>query len=309
MTSVSGVVVPIFGTVALGYGLARAGWFDYAVGRGLAQFTFLLAIPAMLFQSIAAATLPAALPWAFLLAFYLPVLAIFAAGTALARRRFGWSAREATMAGMTAAYANIVLLGFPLVTAALGEAALLPLFVLLATQSLVLFPLTTWRLEVTRSPGTGLPWRRLLALARNPVLVSLVLGLLANRSGWQPDAVSARILRLIGAAGPGCALIALGVSLAQYRLRGGGAIVVWLVALKNLACPAAVWGAGSLAGLPPTWHLVAVLLAAMPSGVNAFVFASRYALREDEVAKTIVLSTALSALVASVLLALLVPAS
>ena len=69
------------------------------------------------------------------------------------------------------------------------------------------------------------------------------------------------VLELVGAAGPGCALVALGISLAQYQLGGGYRTVVLLVGLKNFVFPVAVWLTCRLLGIEGVWLHVAVLLA------------------------------------------------
>jgi len=101
-------------------------------------------------------------------------------------------------------------------------------------------------------------------------------------------------------------LVLIGLSLATYGLgkQLGGAIGVMLV--KLLLVPAAVlvfahWGLG-LAGMPLA---VVVMLAAMPVGSNALIFAQRYRTLEVETTATIVLSTLGFALVAPLWLALL----
>lgn len=306
MSAVAAVVVPVFGTVALGYALARAEVFTRDTGAGLVGFMYYLAIPALLFNSLANADLPATIPWTFLAAFYLPVIAVFLLSHRAAGPLLGWNAREAGIAGITATYANMVMLGFPLVVTAFGEKGAVPLFILLATQSLVMFPLTTYAIEAgTAREQLGGPSRHraLARLAFNPVIVSLMLGVLTNVMGWQITPIVARVFELLGAAGPGCALIALGISLAQYRLGGSYRAIIWFVPLKNFLCPCGVWLACHLSGVDELWSQVAVLLAAMPVGINAFIFASQYGLRQEEVAKTIVISTLVSAVVTSFLLA------
>lgn len=306
MNAVAAVVVPVFGTVGIGYGLARAGLFDRDTGAGLVRFMYYLAIPALLFNSLAGADLPPAVPWAFLAAFYLPVILVFLLGLRGARALVGWRGREAGIAGMTASYANMVMLGYPLVLAAFGDRGTVPLFILLATQSTVMFPLATYAIEAgdrSEARGIALHGRALVRLILNPVIPSLALGVTVNLMGWQPGLVAGRMLELLGAAGPGCALVALGISLAQYRIGGSYRAVVWLVVLKNLLCPAGVWLACGILGVAELWREVAVLLAAMPAGINAFIFASQYGLRQEEVAKTIVVSTFVAAVVSTALLA------
>ncbi|MGE0487395.1 MAG: AEC family transporter [Gammaproteobacteria bacterium] len=304
MSAVAAVVAPVFGAVGLGVALTRLGVFDAATGRALVRFMFHLAIPAMLLRSLATATLPAVLPWRFVLAFYLPSLLLYGLGMRLASRRLGWQTGELAIAGMAAAYANIVLLGYPLVIGAFGDAGAVPLFILLAAQSPLFFPLTTWLSERSRAGSLERPrpGAALRVLVANPVVASLVLGVTVNLIGLRLPSLLDDLLRLIGSAGPGCALVALGIGLAQCRVGGDYVAVGLLVAMKNLLHPLAVWGLGHALGVRADWLAVAVLLAAMPSGVNAYVFASHYGVRETTVSQTIVVSTLVSAVVVSLLL-------
>ncbi len=306
MNAVAAVVVPVFGTVALGFAMARAEIFTRETGVGLTRFMFYLAIPAMLFRGLASADLPAQVPWAYLLAFYIPSFGVFALALRLSQSVLGWTRREAGMAGMSACYANIVLLGFPLMHAAFGARGHLPLFILMATQSTLLFPLATYALEIYGHERAGQPLFYLRAVGRlalNPVILALAAGFIVNHGALPVPAVATRMLELLAAAGPGCALVALGVSLAQYRLGGGWRDVLLLVLLKNLVCPLAVWGLGLAFGVEQPWLATAVLMAAMPAGINVFIFASQYDIRQDTVAKAIVVSTLSSAIIATALLA------
>ena len=63
-----------------------------------------------------------------------------------------------------------------------------------------------------------------------------------------------------------------------------------------------MWAACHVADVPVLWTQVAVLLAAMPTGINAFIFARTYDSRVEVVSKTIVLSTLLSMISISLLL-------
>ena len=310
MNPVATVVVPVFGTVALGFAMARIGIFNREVGAGLTRFMFHLAIPAMLFRGLAGADLPARVPWAFLAAFYLPSCAVFWLALRLAQSGLGWTRGEAGLAGMSACYANIVLLGLPLSHAAFGERGHLPLFILMATQSTLLFPLATYALEIygQQRAGQVLFYGRAVGrLLANPVIVALALGFVVNLGALSVPVVVTRMLEMLGSAGPGCALVALGVSLAQYQLGGGWRDVAVLVLLKNIVCPFAVWGLGTVLGLADLWLVTAVLMAAMPVGINTFIFASQYQVRQDAVAKIIVVSTLTSMVVVTVLLAWIMP--
>ena len=100
------------------------------------------------------------------------------------------------------------------------------------------------------------------------------------------------VLRVLGSAVVPLCLTLIGMSLAYLGLPRplGGALVLAL--LKLLVQPALVlvvahWGFG-LTGLPLG---VAVMMASLPAGSNALMFAQRYRVLEAEVTATMVLST------------------
>jgi malonate transporter and related proteins len=68
-----------------------------------------------------------------------------------------------------------------------------------------------------------------------------------------------------------------------------------MVALKLAVQPLIVWAlATHVFGVPPLWAKVAILLAALPVGVNAYLFAVRYDAGQAESASAILLSSVLS---------------
>ena len=125
MNIVINIVAPIFGAVVLGALLVRARLFDSATSDGLAKFVYYVAIPALLFRSLSRAELPTVLPWRFILAFYVPSIALFAGGVFIARQS-GWDRPSQGIAGMGACYSNMVMLGIPMCHAAFGHDADVP---------------------------------------------------------------------------------------------------------------------------------------------------------------------------------------
>jgi malonate transporter len=100
------------------------------------------------------------------------------------------------------------------------------------------------------------------------------------------------ILATLGSAVVPLCLVLIGVSLSQYgvqgHLRGATALTLGkLVLLPAVVLVVAHWGFG-LAGLPLA---VLVMMAALPVGSNALLFAQRYATLEAEATAAIVAST------------------
>jgi predicted permease len=87
----------------------------------------------------------------------------------------------------------------------------------------------------------------------------------------------------------------MGASLRAYRIAGALRPALVMVALKLVICPLVVWALATFAfAVPPLWAKVAILLAAMPVGVNVYLFGVRYGAGEAESATAILLSSILS---------------
>jgi malonate transporter and related proteins len=73
--------------------------------------------------------------------------------------------------------------------------------------------------------------------------------------------------------------------------------------VKLLALPACVLALALVVPLTPAEKAVAVTMAALPTGANAFILARRYATGADRSGSAVVVSTALSVLTLSALIA------
>ncbi|TRO34403.1 AEC family transporter [Ectopseudomonas mendocina] len=282
-------ILPIFALIVLGYLLGWRQWLTTESAAGLANITFKLFMPTLLFAGIAKASLADGLSPVLLLAYYLPVLLVFALVNALAH----WRRGTATPLGLVAAFSNNVLVGIPLIASLMGNDGLLYVFAILVFHSLTLFSLHSF--YAAFGSQERVDGRALLKNLANPMIIGLGLGALLNLSGLQVPESLWRAVTWLGQAALPCALIVLGASLSRYRLRPTGE--AWGVALaKLLLFPALVWWlSGQLPGLNETARSVLVLLAACPSGVNVMAFA-RTAEDSRSVSAAISLSTLLAAI-------------
>lgn len=301
---VGGVVGPVFILIALGWAAARWGFVDPAGFRGLNTFTFSLAAPALLF--LGGTTGPRGGGLAALV-FFLATAMVYAGVLLVARRGAGMSLGPAGILALDATYGNTVMMGIPLVTAAFGNQALAVLLAILALHSLVLLSLATVLAEVALHAHA--PWRRvlratLLGIARNPVVMAVVGALLWRLLGLPaPAGVALRTLEMLGVAGPPVALFCLGGSLVALDAGAAWRETAAVSVLKLLLLPAVVWLVAQVLALPPMETAVTVLVAAMPTGANAYLLAQRYAIGVERSGATVLVSTVLSVVTLSLLLA------
>jgi malonate transporter len=142
-------------------------------------------------------------------------------------------------------------------------------------------------------------------IARNPLIISTVAGLMANAAGVTfPEAVATTLQR-IGVAALPIGLLAVGAGLRVGGLKKGPGLAVTLLAIRHAALPAIGLGLTLLLALPPEQRHIAVLFAAMPTASSAFVLASRMGGDGPYVAALVTASTLLGMLSIPIWLALI----
>ena len=132
-----------------------------------------------------------------------------------------------------------------------------------------------------------------LNLVRNPLMIALALGALWHLTGVPLGGLPRVMVDRIADVASTLALFAMGMSLRNYGIRGNVAAGLVLAVLKLFLMPALVLvTARYLIPLPPVWMKVAVIAAACPTGVNAYVVAGRFRTGEALASNAITISTA-----------------
>lgn len=284
--------------VALGWIAGRARWLgENDPARTLSNAAFYIFVPALLFRTIARLDF-AALPWGTLVAFFTPLVAMVLAVYVWQRRHGHPEAARPTTRAITACFGNAVQIGIPVSAALFGETGLGIHVTLVSLHALVLLTILTTLVELDlarQAAGHGVA-AMLKSTVRNTVIHPVVLPVLAgmawNATGLALPPVFDEALQMLGTAVVPLCLVLIGMSLAYYGLgtdlRGAvSSALLKLFVLPSLVLVVAHWGFG-LSGLPLS---VVVMMAALPTGSNALIFAQRYGVLEAETTTAIVLST------------------
>lgn len=296
--------------IMLGYGFTRARIFDAAAGRGITLFVFNVAIPALLFKTVATMGPQQGAPWELWIAFF-GGLAITWVAAALASRLVpSLDVSGGAAASMASGFGNLALLGTPLALSHFGQQVAIPLGMILSIHAPILWFTAMLHRALFEGGGSFSVSRTAKDLFRNLATNAIVLGLLAGTiwrlTGLGLHPVAGTMLDMLADASVPTALFALGVSLAGYSLRGSWSGMFTIIALKMMLMPVLVFGlVHYVVSIPPLWAQVAVLFAAMPTGANAFVFAQRNEEAVAAVSGAITLGTALAAISAAILLYLM----
>jgi len=300
------IVLPIFAIVLVGFIAAKAEILDERANNGLFRYVLYMAIPCLLFEKMSSIDLPHGIPWTLLCGYYVGTLASFAIGAAVARQALSRTLEEQGMMGFSTSYSNMALLGIPLVLTAFGDSAAVPLFTIIALHPTLLVPLTALFVELGQNRHEEirlLPFQAIAGVLRNPIIIGLLAGLLANVLDIALMPAAESVIFSVGATAGTCALVSVGASLSQYKLTGTLSAAAIMVALKNFMHPLIVWSLTThVFEIEPLWRNTAVVLAALPTGVNVYILARHYNVMAEDAAKTITMSTLTSTVTVTVLL-------
>ncbi len=292
-------LVPVVLLVALGYVAGRLRWMRADSVKDLSNLVFLVLTPALMFRTMGKVDVKQLE--------LLPLATYFVAVFILFGVNLLWQGlnRRAAVLALASTFSNTVMIGIAFIGLAYGEAGLVVLLALLSLHAVVLLTAGTVILElaVAREAAVAEPramWRTVLSAVRNavihPVPLPIIAGLLFAQTGWAIPEVVDKPLQWLGNAFGPLALLLVGVTLAGTtvgpHLRGA----LGLTLVKNLLMPALVAGLGLLMGLSGLPLVVMIVTAALPMGANVFLFSQRYAVAEELVTASVIVSNAVALL-------------
>jgi malonate transporter len=306
MQHVLTTVAPIFALLALGYCAGRFSWVGEPTAKGLADFTFNLAIPALLFRATATAHLPAGGVFGIWAAYFGAVVIVWIAATVTTRILLRRPDRDGPPIAMSSGFGNIVMLGIPLAIGLYGDAATPASAMIASLHSPLLWLIASVHMTIAdRTKATSvsdMATALFRDLSRNTIILAIIAGTLWRLTGFGIHPVPLKIISMLAQAGIPCALVSLGLSLVNFRIAGQKATLTMILVLKLVAMPALAWALATFVfALPPVETGIITVFAAMPTGANAYLFANRHGIAMNSASGSVALGTIISALTASVI--------
>ena len=285
----------------------RSGAFGASGVDGLLAFTVRFAVPVFLFLKMYELELDTAFNWATLVSFYVGAISCFVLGVVFARA-IGRRPGESIAIGFGAFFSNTVLVGIPVMERAYGPAALEPMFGVIALHAPTVYTMGMIAMEMSRQGGEGAlaALRRAgRSIVRNGLMIGILSGLALNLASISLPEFVLDAAKLLAAAALPAALFGMGGALTRYRLQSEISPALVIAALSLGLHPLIAYiGAVHVFALEPPFVRAAVITAAMPAGMNVYIFAAMYNRAEGVAASTVLLSTALAVLTISGWLAL-----
>ncbi len=297
-------VLPVFTLILIGWVLVASGYLRAEIGEGLGAFAFKVAVPTLIFMTLAQADFRGASPFRLWSAYFGGIAIAWIAGQLAAKRAFDRDGKAAIVAGFASSFSNLGFIGLPLIGSLFGHDGLLVLSLILAIHLPVMMTISTILVENHNGKPGKRNWSKtarniVRSLIRNPIVVAISLGLAFHFSGatlYPPFKIVGD--RVAAMAGP-LSLFAVGMSLRRDPVMGNFVPAMTIGMIKLVVMPFAVLVLARLVELPPLWAMTAVLAASMPTGINSWLLANQFKIDSNLAAAVVTLSTALGVITVS----------
>lgn len=279
------LLLPDLLLILVGFLLCRYTPLDRPVWEAAEKLVYYLLFPALLFNSIVRTPLDPAQT----LSLGGSGLAVVLAGVGLAYALKRWPGVNAQdhASGAQVAFRFNSYVGLALAERLLGAPGVAWIALLIAFCVPVCNVAAVWPLA--RHGGHGFARE----LARNPLIVATVAGLLANLAGLKLPEAAAVSLHRMGSAALPIGLMAVGAGLRFGALKDAPWLAAGLLSIRHAVLPLWALLLAGMVGLPAQQRLLLVCFAALPTASSAYVLAARMGGNGAFVAGLVTLSTLL----------------
>jgi len=298
MFDIFNVIIPVFAIIGVGYLAVRFRLFPSEGTKSLVAFVNNFATPCLLCQAMLTSDFSTTFNPLVIVPFYIGALFSLLCGALIARNVFKQRPGESVSSGFSAMFTNTVLIGIPVIQRAYGQLALPTVFSIIAFHAPMLITLGMLVMELVRRDGAPLGRTFIVAglrIIQNPLLWGVVVGALGNRFGVKLPEPGTAFLTMMSAAVLPASLFGLGGALNEYRISESWAQASLMSVFKLIVHPAIVYVLTVLVlHVPIEFARYAVMLSAMPAGINAYVFATYYDRNVNVAANVVLISTVAS---------------
>jgi predicted permease len=299
--------MPLFILIALGWMLVRWRKWPDSINEALNRVVFKIALPAMLFRLMSDFGQSPPVDARLLIAFFGSCLIVFVLGRVIANRLFKLDGISGSVFALGGIFSNNVMLGLPIATVMLGEQAIPSVALVLVFNGLILWTLATVSVEWVKHGALNLKGfgKTAVSVLKNPLIIAILSGTLFSLTGIPLPQMIDKPVSMLGTIAVPLALVALGMSLAAYKVKDGLKESYAICLLKLIVQPLVIWGLAVLLGLPPLESKVVVLLGSMSVGINVYLMSQQFNALTGPAATSMLLSTVFSAMTTPLLLMLM----
>lgn len=283
MISILETITPIFLIIGVGYLAVRLMIISPAEIAGLGRFVLYFTLPALIIIALGDHPIDETLNWDYLTVYGCGTFATFFIAIFVARFLFGKSLADSSIIGMGTCVSNSAYIGYPIIVSVIGPVAAICIALNFVVDNLMLIPLSLILADLGGSGESNLPSlirQILIRLAKNPIIIGIVLGLAFALSGITLPAPVDKAMRSLAAVSGPTALFVIGGTLVGQRIAGQRLVLSQVVSFKLILHPLMVALFVMLVGsdLSATFAVGAILSASAPMMSVYPIFADPYRL-------------------------------
>ena len=270
--------------------------FDVAAAFSINKFVMFVCMPALCIEFLALAHVES-FDFLLLFGYFLSEVTLFSLGVFISKYIFRLLNSEALLIGLALALTNHVLFVLPIAEELFEEAKTLTIISIITMDGLVIFSLTLIAMDILSNSDQPFSIT-IKAIFTNPPLIGIVIGLFVSLNNLElPRGIMFFLEKLGGTATPAL-LFSLGIMLSYQKKITPTKLIVSMSSLKLIIHPLLAWLIITLlfGGHYPEIHSTALMVAAAPSGVMAYMLAVNYNVSVDRISP-IILYTSIGSLV------------
>ena len=309
LSSVLDLAMPFFGIIGLGYFCGKLLSIPEAGLQWMSFFAIFIALPALFFNLVSQTPFAELSNIAFIAATTLSTYIIYTLSFAIGLMATRGDMRAAAIQALGGAYSNIGSMGPALTLGTLGAGAAAPTALIFMFDNILFFSLTPLMMAAGGDSEAGLlrtAGQILRRIALSPFFIAVFLGIAAAYFQLHPPAAIQKMLAFLQNAAAPSALFIMGVTVALRPVTRVAPEIPALLLLKLVGHPLLVWLLLSLMGdFGRVWTFTAVLMAALPPGLNVFVLAKQYGVYVERSSSLVLFGTMASVLTVTAFLYLI----
>lgn len=238
------VIIPIFILLALGYLAVKLNLLAKAQVDVIGSFVIKIALPALMFQSLATKDIEEIWLPDFFLVFAIAAYICYGLGFYLSIQYFKQRMSQASILALGASMSNTGLLGTAVLSLLMGSKAMTYIMPILIFESVLLLPTVLILIELGSQKGANVAAvfkSTFLMLFKNPLFVTVIAGILFAVLHIPLPTHLNTVLDLLGHTASPLALFAIGGGIVGMGLKYMNLQTIYLVLSNNILMPVLVY--------------------------------------------------------------------
>ena len=308
MYYVLSITIPFFAIIFLGTFFRSLKIFDNSASEILTKFALFVTLPPFMFINILKSSKDLVFNWYFIICFEFITIIILITSFFISFYFFKNNKKNSSLFALNSAYPNYGYMGIPLCILAFGEAAVIPISLILLIDTIILLSFSNLIIGIEKKEFSFKKFIFLIInLFKNPILLATILGFLFVLFKIDLNIIIFDFLTIISYAATPTALFAIGINIYNRINKDSFSQVSIISLFKLIIHPLLIYLIFFFNpySVPLLWIKVAILSSSLPVAGNVFAMSFFYNSYLKNTSNSILITTILSTITVPIILFLL----